>query len=121
MTTPQLEETIYSALIADTILTDLLPKNNKSVFHLQAPSVYPEYPIIVYSPISDVPVLHGDNAEKLHRVTMRIHIVGGTPAIYESIRRIMCDLGFTRTQTTQFLEDGRKIQAVDFKIITEVL
>ena len=120
MTTAQLEETVYSALISDNTLIGLLQKGGKSIFHLQAPSVYPDYPIIVYTPISDVPALHGDNAENLHRVTMRIRIVGGTPAIYESVRRIMTELGFTRTQTTQFLEDGRKIQAVDFYIISEV-
>ena len=120
MTTAQLEEKVYSALISDAQLIGLLPKKDKSIFHLQAPAQYPDYPILVYTPISDVPVLHGDNVEKLHRVTMRIHIVNGTPAIYESVRRIMAELGFTRTQTTQFFEDGRKIQAVDFYIISEV-
>lgn len=119
MDTARLEKTVYSALSQDAELTDLLSKNTNSIFHLQAPSQYPDYPIIVYSPISDDPILHGDNTEILHKVTIRIHIVKSDNELYKNITRIMQSLGFTRTQTIQFLEDGRKIQAVDFYIISE--
>ena len=111
---------MYKALIEDTALMELLSKDDNSIFHLQAPSVYPDYPILVYSVISDVPALHGDNLENLHEVTMRIHIIDGTPQIYETVRSLIQDLGFTRQQTTQFIEDGKTIQAVDFEIITGV-
>ena len=120
METTRLEAEVYSALTSDAILMGLLPKGDKSVFHLQAPAVYPDYAILVYAPISDVPVLHGDNAENLHRVTIRIHIItvdGEYTEIYAAIRRIMADLGFTRLQTTPLMIDDRKMLVVDFKIV----
>lgn len=121
MDTAKLEEMVYSALTGNDELMGLLSQNDNSIFHLQAPAQYPDYPILVYAPISDVPVLHGDNSETLHVVTIRIHIINGTPAIYENVLRIMQELGFVRTLTTPFIEDGRLIQAVDFYIVSEVV
>lgn len=126
METVQLEENIYSALTADENLMELLPNRESSIFHLKAPSVspsvYPNLPIIVYSPISDVPVLHGDNRETLHRVTIRIHIITGEndcSEIYSEVKRIMSDLGFTRLQATPFVDEYEKFMLiVDFKIIS---
>lgn len=121
MDTAQLEAEVYSALVGDEILMGLLPKGSKSIFHLQAPSVYPDYPILVYTPISDVPVLHGDNTENLHRVTIRIHIITGDAdysEIYAAVKRLMTGLRFTRVQTTPFIdEDGKRMLVVDFKIV----
>lgn len=120
MNTQTIEETVYTALTSNRNLMALLSYDESSVYHFQAPSVYPDYPIIVYSVISDVPALAGDNSEYLHEVSVRIHIVAGTPQIYEQVRLLMQDLGFARTQTTQFKEDGKIIQAVDFDIVTGV-
>lgn len=120
MNTETIEKNVYSALISNNDLMELLSNDDNSIYHLQSPSVYPDYPILVYSVISDVPALHGDNGEYLHEVTVRIHIIDGTPQIYEIIRLLMQDLGFARTQTTQFIEDGKIIQAVDFDIVTGV-
>ncbi len=121
METAELEEKLYSALINDTELMDLLPDREKSIFHLQAPSDdYPRNPIIVYTPISDVPVLATDDLETLHRVLIRIHIItvdGAYRGIYGAIRRIMCGLGFSRYQTTPITGRGKKILTADFKII----
>lgn len=120
METARLEAEIYSALINDEILMGLLPKGDESIFNWQAPAVYPDYAILVYAPISDVPVLHGDNAEKLHRVTIRIHIIttdGEYSEIYAAVRRIMADLGFARLQTTPLKIEDRKMLVVDFKIV----
>lgn len=121
METVQLEENIYSALTADENLMELLPNRESSIFHLKAPSVYPEFPIIVYSTISDVPVLHGDNLETLNRITIRIHIITGEndySEIYSAVKRIMSELGFTRLQSTPFIdEDGFFMMITDFKII----
>ena len=84
-------------------------------------SEYPDYPILVYTPISDVPVLHGDNAENLHRVTIRIHIITGEvdySEIYAAVKRLMTALGFTRVQATPFIDaDGKRMLVVDFKIV----
>lgn len=118
METAQLEAEIYSALKNDTEIMGLLPNGESSIFHLQAPETYPEYPILVYSPISDVPVLHGDNAEKLHRVTIRIHIISGKndySELYCAVKRVMSDLGFTRVQATPLIKDGEKMLVTDFK------
>lgn len=121
METVQLEEKVYAALLADEILMDLLPNREQSIFHLQAPAgEYPREPCIVYTPISDVPVLAADNAEELHRVLMRIHIItedGNYADIYKAIKRIMSELGFSRQQATPLADRGKKMLAVDFKII----
>ena len=118
METARLEADIYSALINDTEIMELLPKGESSIFHLQAPAVYPDYPILVYTPISDVPVLHGDNKEKLHRVTIRIHIIAvDYVALYGAVKRVMSELGFTRVQATPFIDDGKRILVADFKIV----
>ena len=120
METARLESEIYSAMTADSELMGFLPKGEKSIFHLQAPSEYPDYPILVYTPISDVPVLHGDNAENLHRVTIRIHIITGEvdySEIYAAVKRLMTALGFTRVQATPFIDDGKRMLVVDFKIV----
>ncbi len=121
MQTTELESTIYAAMTADENLMELLPNRESSIYHLQAPSVYPDLPIIVYSPISDVPVLHGDNSETLHRVTIRLHIVTGEndySELYAVIKNLMAELGFTRVQSTPFRdEDGEFIMITDWKII----
>lgn len=118
--TSELEEKIFSALKNDKKILELLPSGESSIFHLQAPTTDPEFPILVYSPISDVPILHGDNFEKLHRVTIRIHIIAGEKdysEIYSEVKRVMTELEFTRIQATPFIEDGKKIMVADFKKI----
>ncbi len=121
METAELESKIYAALTADENIMELLNNRESSIFYLQAPSVYPNYPILVYSPISDVPVKHGDNFENAHRVTVRIHIIANVdvcPNIYSELKRIMSELGFTRLQTTPFVDEGGKYMLIaDFKII----
>lgn len=119
METAQLEQKVYAALKNDETIKGLLL--DKSFFHIRAPSVYPDYPILVYSVISDVPVLHGDNLENLHRVTVRIHIIvdeDNYPPLYESVRRVMSQLGFVRLQSTPFIdENGKFMMITDFKIV----
>ena len=120
MDTAQLEAEIYAALTSDETLMGFLPKGKESIFHLQAPAgEYPRLPILVYTPISDVPVLHGDNAENLHRVIIRLHIIAEDyTEIYAAVKRIMAALGFTRVQATPFIDaDGRRILIADFKIV----
>lgn len=120
METAQLEEKIYAALIGDTELMGLLPKGNRSIFHLQAPAEYPDYPILVYTPISDVPVLSADDAENLHRVTVRVHIITGDAdysKIYAAVKRLMAGLEFTRVQARPLIDGGKRMLVVDFKIV----
>ena len=123
METYELEEQIFSALTADDRLIELLPNGAKSIFHYVAPSTL-KYPAIVYSPISDVPALSGDNRELAHRVTIRIHVITSarnTKSDQEKFREvcgrvkiIMTSLGFTRRQTLPFVEDGSAMLIFDF-------
>lgn len=111
MTTAQLEERVYAALINNETIMGLLNNRESSIFHIRAPSIYPDYSILVYSVISDVPILHADNAENVHRVTIRIHIITGEndyAPLYEAVKRVMGELEFTRIQTTLFMDEGGK-------------
>lgn len=123
MTTAQLEEKIYSAFVDDEILMGLLHNRESSIFHIHSPSVRPDYPILVYSVLSDVPSLHADNVENFHRVTIRIHIITGEndyTEIYAAVKRIMGDLEFVRVQSTPFIdEDGTFKLVTDWKIVLE--
>lgn len=123
METYELEEKVYAALTADDRLIELLANGAKSIFHYVAPSTL-KYPAIVYSPISDVPALSGDNREVAHRVTIRIHVITsaqGTKADQEKFREvcvrvkeIMTTLEFARRQTVPFINDGRAMFIYDF-------
>lgn len=118
METARLEAGVYSALKNDTEIMELLPQGESSIFHLQAPAVYPDYPILVYSVISDTPVTFGDNEEKSHSVIFRIHIITEDySTLYSAVKRVMAELDFTRVQTTPFIEDGKRMLIADFKII----
>lgn len=125
METYELEEQIYQKLASDTALTELLSNGAKAIYHLQAPAVdSTRYPILVYSPISDVPILTADNIEIAHKVTIRIHIItlaSGNNEDYEKfikvcklVRKIMTDLNFSRLQTTNFVNEGKKMLILDF-------
>lgn len=118
--TMALEAQVYSALTSDSALIALLAKGTKSIFHLQAPGDNnTRYPCLVYSPVSDVPILAADNKEFAHRVTMRVHIItldGQYGDIYRHIHRVMEGLGFSRSQAQPYVEDGEKILIVDYKI-----
>ena len=120
METIELESQVYGALTEDTALMALLPKGLDSVFYLQAPGdEMDRYPFLVYAPVSDVPVMAADDKETAHRVTMRVHIItldGRYGDIYRNVHRIMEGLGFVRSQTTPYVEDGEKILIADYKI-----
>lgn len=118
--TMELEAQVYSALTSDSSLIALLASGAKSVFHLQAPSdKSTRYPCLVYSPISDVPAVVGDDIEVAHRITIRLHVItldGQYNVIYRHINRIMSGLGFMRVQTTQYIDDGQKVLIIDYRI-----
>lgn len=122
METATLEAKVYAALTADGTLTGLLPAGAQAIFHMQAPGGdYSRTPLIVYSTVSDVPILHGDDAEEMHRVILRIHIItddGEYAGIYEAVKRVMYAIGFSRHQTTALVDKGKKMLAADFKITT---
>lgn len=121
MDTAQLEEKLYSTFINDNALMELLNNSGSSIFRLQAPSVYPDYPILVYSVISDDPILHADNLEILHSVTIRVYIINGEndyAPLYNAVQRIMRELDFTRILSRPFVDsDGTNMFITDWKIV----
>lgn len=120
METIALEDAVYTAMAGDMSLVALLPNGEESIFHLQAPSdTVTRYPVIVYSPISDVPALSADDFEAAHRVTIRLHILtrdGQYSAIQRHIHRILQGLGFVRVQTMPYREDGEIVLITDYRI-----
>ena len=125
METYELENEVRTALIGNAELINVLPLGSKAIYHNVAPSVEPKrYPIIVYSPISDVPSLAGDNREVARRVTIRIHVIASQKR-YEAdennfinacrlVNQIMTGLNFVRRQTVPYNEDGKIMKIFDF-------
>lgn len=125
METYELEKEVHNALISNVELMTLLPQGALSIYHYVMPSTLGKYPAVVYSPISDVPALSGDNQEMAHRVTIRIHVITSeknTAAEQEKflracklIRNVMLSLKFRRRQTQPYIEDGRAILVYDYE------
>lgn len=120
METAALEDAVYAALTSDTTLTAMLADGADSVFHMQAPAdLKSRYPALVYSTISDVPAIAGDDDEITHRVSMRIHIMtlnGDYAGLYRQVCKDMASLGFSRYQAYSYVEDGQIIMIADFRI-----
>lgn len=120
METAALEDAVYAALTGDSTLTAMLADGADSVFHMQAPAdLKSRYPALVYSTISDVPAIAGDNEEITHRVSIRVHIMtldGDYAGLYRRVCSDMTGLGFSRYQAYPYIEDGQLIMIADFRI-----
>lgn len=125
METYELESEVRAALIGNADLMAVLPNGANGIYHYIAPAADPtRYPIIVYSPISDVPIQAGDNREQAHRVTIRIHVIASQKryAADETkfitacrlVKEIMTGLHFFRRQTVPFVNDGKIMRIFDF-------
>lgn len=125
METYELESIVRNALVSNTELMNALPLGSKAVYHHVAPTVEPKrYPIIVFSPISDVPHMSGDNRELAHRVTIRIHVIASQKRFEADennfitacrlVKDIMAGLHFSRRQTIPFCDDGKVMRIIDF-------
>ncbi len=130
METPTLETKVFDALIMNVALMELLPNGAESIYHTVAPSVLSnKYPLLVYSVISDVPSLTGDDKEIVHRVTIRIHVITAERntivernkfvAVCRLVKEIMTGLNFVRRQTTVWREEGKVMRIYDFSIGVE--
>ena len=120
METAEIEDAVYGALTSDPTLTAMLADGADSVFHMQAPAdLKSRYPALVYSTISDVPAIAGDDAEITHRVSIRVHIMtldGDYAGLYRQVCKDMAGLGFSRYQAYPYIEDGQIIMIADFRI-----
>lgn len=125
MKTYELEIEVRNALIDNADLMAVLPNGANAIYHYVAPAVDPtRYPIIVYSPISDVPTMNGDNRELAHRVTIRIHVITSQRRFDTDerdfvtacrlVQATMASLHFFRQQTTPYVEDGKVMCVMDY-------
>ncbi|WP_085023899.1 hypothetical protein [Anaerovibrio sp. JC8] len=104
--------------IVKEVVKKLKNEINIPVFHQFSPN-NKVYPNIIYTVVSDVPALHGDNKELSSNITIRIHIItkdGNYYAIKKQINKIMLDLGFSRGQAVEVTDQGYKIATLDYKI-----
>ena len=118
MTTDELKKQLYAALSKSAALAPLVGSH---IYHLQAPAgTSSRVPYLVYSVISDVPILSGDDAEYQSAVTMRIHIVVDTGSdygkIYAVTNPLMLGLGYMRYQCNEIIDDGHIVYVTDYKI-----
>lgn len=118
MKTDELKKQLYGALSKSADLVSLV--GNK-IYHLRAPAgSLVRVPYVVYSVVSDVPALSGDDVEYQSSVTMRVHIVvdtgGDYGKIYTVTNKIMLALGYSRYQCNEIIDDGHMVYVTDYKI-----
>lgn len=108
----------------DDILTRVygaLKQITPYVYHLQAPAGdSTRFPYLVYTMVSDVPGISGDDVELSHHATVRIHVVtkqGGYGVTLLKVYTAMSDLGFRRISTNEMKDsDGSIVCIADFRI-----
>ena len=104
--------------IIKTVVSTLKQQLNIPVYHHYSPN-NKDFPNIIYSVISDVPALHGDNQELNSNITIRLYVItkdGNYYNIQKAINNIMVNLGFSRGQSTETTQDTYKVKTLDFKI-----
>lgn len=104
--------------ILKQVISELKNQLKIPVYHHYSPTNQ-DFPNIVYSIISDVPALHGDNKELTSNITIRLYVITKDGNYYElqkSINNIMINLSFSRGQSTEITQDGYKVKTLDYKI-----
>ncbi|EFR40355.1 hypothetical protein HMPREF9162_0117 [Selenomonas sp. oral taxon 137 str. F0430] len=112
---------VYQALSHSRDVTQLLAHGKKSIYHGRSPDAG-TYPIIVYSVISDVPVLSADGAELERCITLRIHVLtkdGRFREIHKAVQKALLPLGFVRAQTQEFFEKDIFVEITDYRTAVE--
>ena len=104
--------------ILKQVISELKNQLKIPVYHHYSPE-NKDFPNIVYSIISDVPALHGDNKELNANITIRLYVItkdGNYYSIQKQINTIMTNLGFSRGQSVELTQDSYKVKTMDFKI-----
>lgn len=107
---------LVTALKSSKALTALLRNGADSIRHLRMLDAR-KNPQIVYSIISDVPALSGDDSEMMRRVTVRIHIITGNGEYFpiaDEVGKVMQSLKWRRVQTLEHIEDEQEILTIDY-------
>ena len=113
-----IEITVNDALCADEVLTNLLPEGKNGIFEGYAPNKG-TYPIVVFSNISDVPVMAADDREMARQVTIQISIItefGDYKEMEDRIKVIMEDLGFARLSSITMREQDARMRIIRYVI-----
>ena len=104
--------------IIKTVVSTLKQQLNIPVYHHYSPN-NKDFPNIIYSVISDVPGLHGDDKELNANITIRLYIITKDGVYYniqKAINNIMVNLGWSRGQSTELTQDNFKVKTLDYKI-----
>lgn len=104
--------------IIKSVVSTLKNQLKIPVYHHYSPE-NKDFPNIIYSVISDVPALHGDNKELTSNITLRLYVItkdGNYYNIQKSINNIMINLGFSRGQAVETTQDNYKVKTLDYKI-----
>ncbi len=104
--------------IIKNVVKELKTQLKINVYHHYSPN-NKDFPNIIYSVISDVPALHGDDKELNSNITIRLYLItkdGNYYDLQKSINTIMSNLGFSRGQSTELTQDNFKVKTLDYKI-----
>lgn len=112
---------VYEILSTDAALTALLSDGVKGVMP-DITDYSGSYPVVVYSLISDVPVLFGDDVELGQRLTVQISIVtddGDDAAIAAAVINDLTAIAWTRYSTNRVTDGDKRITAIRFVLEKE--
>lgn len=104
--------------IIKSVVSTLKQQLKIPVYHHYSPN-NKDFPNIIYSVISDVPALHGDNEELNSNITLRLYVITKDGVYYDiqkAINAIMENLGFSRGQSAETTQDNYKVKTLDYKI-----
>ena len=104
--------------IIKNVVKELKTQLKINVYHHYSPK-NKDFPNIIYSIISDVPALHGDDTELNANITIRLYLItkdGNYYGLQKSINNIMTNLGWSRGQSTELTQDNFKVKTLDYKI-----
>ena len=113
-----IEKEINTALCNDALLVKLLVEGTDSIFEGYAPDKG-VYPMVVFSNISDVPVMAADDREMARQVTIQISIItefGDYEEMEARIKVIMEDLGFARLSSITMREQDARMRIIRYVI-----
>ena len=112
-----IDEIAAQALMNSETLTSMLANGADSVYHDNAPEDG-EYPIVQYTDVTEVPVLHADNNVVAFQKIIRVTIINNTPVnrsvLKEKVINAMVSAGFSWQSANTVKSDREYYTAIDF-------
>lgn len=109
---------IYEALSGDAVLANLV----QSRIYADKCPAGGQYPIVVYTEISNVPAMYADDAETDSLITIQISVLvnsGSTTEIAKQVNKIMIGIGYIRQFSGDLMDGEIKIKSMRFVIAQE--